>query len=289
MATLGKVRNDWIPMRAGVARVTPLDDQGRPVWAQAITTKREFIQSIQINNPRATESLPNGNGQDKEYLTDSSYTVAIATDTYDQRFHAVLSGSSKAESAEPVLRDTTIVPTKGSGNSTYVFSADVPVASPDDKKVHLEIRDSFGNLYSEVSSATPEEGQYKFESSSNTLTFAESVADTPLSCVYYVEGTGGEQYNAPSTLRNNRFMLEIMGEVQSAETGDPGKFYAKVARAVVSGDLPHVTTQKPIANTITYNFKSSPVPEGMIPYTESFTPMTTKASEAQPLRLNKKI
>ncbi len=276
---LGKVRNDWIPMRAGIVRLTPLDAQGRPIWDQAVTTKRDFIQSIQINNPRATESLPNGNGQDKEYLTDSSYTVALATDTYDQRFHALMAGIKKVtESLAPVLRDTTIVPTAASANAEYTFSGEeIPVASSD-KKVHLEIRDSFGNLL--TAGESPAAGTYKYEESSHKITFESSLAETPLSCVYYVAATGGEQYDAPSIPQNNRFLLEIMGEVQSAETGEPGKFYAKLARAVPSGDLPHITTQKPIANTITYNFKSSPVPEGMVPYTESFVPIKAAAAAA---------
>lgn len=282
MAT-SKVRNDWIPMKAGIARITQLDENFNPMWGHSITTKRDFVQSITKTTSSTSETLPNGNGQDKEFPTDETRNLAVATDTYDQRWHAVVSGFKKVDTPRPIMYDTTIKPVKGTGNAEYTFADQMPVAGEDGKE-HFEIRDSYGNLLTQSESDTTGQN-YTYTSGEHKLKFAEEYAGKELSCVYYIAGTGGEAYESPTTIRSRVFQIEVMGEIMSASTGEPARYYCCLKRANVSGDIPDVTTQKSRVNTLTYNFKSAPVPVGVSPFYESITPIVETAQAVQPLSI----
>lgn len=271
MATPKTVRNDLIPMKAGIVRVTPLDANSNPIYAEAYSTKRDFLTSTAITTTRTSETLANGNGSDKDFPTDEKYTLAVVTNTYDPKFHKLISGDLSEESPTPVLYDTTIsVPP----DTAYeVDLTDMPPVESDDGKFHLEIRDSYGNVFTQTDSTVESEYQYKYEDSTHKLTFHESAAGLNLSCVYYIAGTDGEAYKSNPVLQNPQFQIEIMGETRSADTGESIRYYAKMLRGVVSGDIPRVTTQKSISNAITYNFASAPVPQGMSAFYDSFTPI----------------
>lgn len=274
MADTKQVRNDLIPLKAGIVRLTPLDANGNPIYAQAITTKRQFLTSTQITTTRSSETLPNGNGSDKDFPTDERHTLALTTQTYDPKFHSMLSGSDKVENPTPILHDTTITP-NDTGSVTFTGS-DVPVAAPNDpdSKIWFEIRDAYGNLLNETED-TVTATTYKYDADTKTLTFASTMANIALSCVYYVAATSGEAYQASPILRNKQFQIEVFGEMQSADYGDITQYYAKMPRATVSGDIPRVTSQKSISAAITYNFQSAPVPQGMSAFYDSYTPQTT--------------
>lgn len=267
MATNKKVKNDLIPLRAGVVRIIPLDAASKPIYDKAYTTNRQFLTSTQVNTTRTSETLANGNGSDKDYPTDERYTLALVTNTYDPKFHAVISGDVEATPVA-ILKDTTIIPANGS----YVFKdGDVPVES-DDGVVHMEVRDSFKNLLTDAGTSELSADTYKYDPDTKTITFDSSRDNTEISVVYYVAGTDGEAYQSSPILQSKQFRIEIYGETQSAETGQQIKYFARMLRATVSGDLPRVTTQKSISAPITYNFQSAPVPEGMSAFYESFTP-----------------
>lgn len=271
MATPKTVRNDLIPMKAGIVRVTPLDANGNPIYAEAYSTKRDFLTSTQVTTTRTSETLANGNGSDKDFPTDEKYTLALVTNTYDPKFHKVISGDLSEETPAPILYDTTV-----SVPPSTAYEVDLtdnqPVASADGK-FHFEIRDSYGNMFTQTDSTVESEYQFKYEDSTHKLTFHESAAGMNLSCVYYIAGTTGEGYKSNPVLQNPQFQIEIMGETRSADTGEAIRYYAKMLRGVVSGDLPRVTTQKSISNAITYNFSSAPVPQGMSSFYDSFTPI----------------
>lgn len=271
MATPKKVRNDLIPMKAGIVRVTPLDANGNPITEKAYSTKRDFLTSTQVTTTRTSETLANGNGSDKDFPTDEKYTLALVTNTYDPKFHKMISGDLSEESPEPVLFDTTIsVPSE---TPYEVDLTDNPPVASADGKFYLEIRDSYGNAFTQADATVESEYQFKYTDSTHKLTFHESAAGLNLSCVYYIAGTNGEAYKSNPILQNPQFQIEIMGETRSADTGESIRYYAKMLRGVVSGDIPRVTTQKSISNAITYNFASAPVPQGLSAFYDSFTPI----------------
>lgn len=264
-----QIRNDLIPMKSGIVTLTLLDNNFRPLFAKSYSTARPFLTSTQYTTSRTNETLPNGNGDDKDFPTGEQRNLAIVTQTYDPKFHSILSGSEIVENAIPTRWDTTITP---DDNGTYVFSdnALAPVASLEDNKIHFEIRDSYGNPLTESTEETLDVDTYKYDADTKTLTFDTSLAHLDLSCVYYILPDNHETYQASSILRNPVFMVETFGEMRSASTEETIYCYQKMPRASVSGDLPGITTQKSISATITYNLKSAPVPQGMSPFIQQF-------------------
>lgn len=277
MATQNKVRPDLIPLKAGVVRLTPLDANGNPIYDKSYTTKREFLTSTQITTTRTSETLPNGNGSDKDFPVDEKHNLALVTQVYDKKFHAMVAGFEDVDIPKPSIYDTTIVP--DSSGEVDLTGDHEPVAAPSDPdgKIRFEIRDSFGNLLEEVSSEVSDSTQYKYDSDTKKLTFDTSLANVALSCVYYesVQDKGGVAYQASPTLKQNRFQVEVFAETRSADTEEEVRYYSCMYRATPSGDIPQVTTQKSLSSPITYNFQSAPVPVGMSPYYVSFTPTTT--------------
>lgn len=280
MANTKKVRDDIIPLKAGIVRVIPLDANGNPLYAQAITTNRDFLTSTQITVSRTTETLANGNGSDKEMPTDETYNLALITNSYNPKFHALLSNKDVAREVKPILYDTTVtVEELQPGTSWgFKFAEDkyAPVAS-EDEAYHFEIRDTYGNLFEDISGKSDGalgEGNYKYDSDTKTLSFAEQYKNISFDCIYYIAGTDGEGYQSRAILQTKTFMIETMGEVQSASTGERLRYYSRMERAVVSGDLPNIMTQKSLTNSMTYNFKSAPVPTGVRVFYDSFTPIS---------------
>lgn len=270
MANSTKVPNDIIPAKAGLVRVIPVKTDGTLDRANAYTTKRNFLTSTQVTITRTSETLPNGNGSDKDYPTDEKYNLAVVTQTYDPKFHSMISNKEKVTTPRPRLYDTSItVP------ATTAYEVDLtdnePVAVDGEAKPVLEIRDQYGNLLT-VTDSTVSEGSYKYDPDTKTLTFDASAAGLTFSAVYYVASTGADGYQASPILRSPQFQIEIMAETQSADTGEIVYYNAVMTRAVVSGDIPNVTSQKSINNAITYNFTTAPVAQGVSAFTETFTP-----------------
>lgn len=267
-----KVKNDLIPLKAGIVRVIPLDAEGTPMYAKAITTKRNFLTSTAITTTRTSETLPNGNGSDKDYPTDEKYNLALVTQTFDPKFHNTVAGMLVSSSPANILRDTTIT-VGGAEEYSVDLTNDEPAASPDGK-YYFEVRDSYGNLWEQTDDEVAE-GQFKYDNMTHKLSFDATAANKQFSLVYYVAGTGGEAYEANPVLQNPQFRIEIYGETQSAESGNTVLYQAIMPRAVVTGDLPNVTTQKSINATLTYNFASAPVPQGMSAFQQIFKQVET--------------
>ena len=265
------VRNDLIPLKAGIVRITPLDANGNPEYKNAVTTQRNFLTSTQVTTTRTSETLANGNGSDKDFPTDEKFNLALVTNIFDQKFHNVVAGNKVASEILPVLYDTTIT-VPGSAEYTVDLTDKEPAASPDGK-YYFEIRDSYGNALEQVDDSVAE-GKFKYDSDLKTLTFDASSANMSYSCVYYVAAANGEAYESNPILSNPQFMIEVYGEMQSANYGGTTLLYERMLRATVSGDIPNVTSQKSISSPITYNFASAPVPQGKSAFYQSFTPQT---------------
>lgn len=270
MATTKTVRNDLIPSKAGCVRVTPYNTDGTLAIEKAYTTKRNYLTSTQVTITRTSETLPNGNGADKDYPTDEKYNLAVVTQTFDPKFHNMISGSVIVEEPEPILYDTSIVVP-----SAETYEVDLtdhaPVAAHGSEKPVIEVRDVYGNLL-EATDSVVAENQYKYDDDTKKISFDASAAGKTYYLVYYVDAATGEAYQADTVLRNPEFMIEVFAETQSAETGEIENYYARITRGVVSGDIPHVMSQKSINNAITYNFSSAPVAQGQTAFYDSFTP-----------------
>lgn len=269
MATTN-VRNDLIPLKSGIVRLIPLDANGDPIYKAAITTQRNFLTSTQVTTTRASETLPNGNGSDKDYPTDEKFNLALVTQIYDPKFHNTLAGSVTAGAVLPIPYDTTITVTNNADAYEVDLTEKEPAASPDGK-YYFEIRDSYGNLLEQVDT-TVAEGKFKYDSDTKKLSFDASAENKSYSCVYYVAATGGEAYESNPILSNPQFMIEVYGEMQSANYGGTVLLHERMLRATVSGDLPNVTSQKSISAPITYNFASAPVPQGKSAFYQAFVP-----------------
>ena len=262
-----QIRNDLIPLKAGIVRITPLDVNGDPEYVKAVTTQRNFLTSTQVTTSRTAETLANGNGGDKDYPTDEKFNLALVTNVFDPKFHNLVAGSLEEETAEPFLFDTTVtVPAE----SLYEVTLTRKPAKSGDGKYHFEIRDAFGNALKENSS-TPQEGEYQYTDSGNKLTFNAASAGKSYSCVYYVDGSAAQAYRSNPVMVNPVFQVEVYGEMQSANYGGaPVLMMEKMLRATVSGDLPNATTQKSVSAPMTYNFASAPVPQGKSAFYQAF-------------------
>lgn len=264
------VRNDLIPAKSGIVRITPYNTDGTLAPEKAYTTKRNFLTSTQITITRTSETLPNGNGADKDYPTDEKYNLAVVTQTFDPKFHNIISGSIIVASPEPILYDTSVT-VPSSGTYEVDLTDNEPVAAHGSSAPVIEVRDVYGNQLTSTDS-TVAEGQYKYDSDTKKLSFDASAAGQTFTLVYYVASTDGEAYQADTVLKNPEFMIEVFAETQSAESGETILYNARITRGVVSGDIPHVMTQKSINNAITYNFSSAPVAQGQTAFYDSFTP-----------------
>lgn len=260
------IRNDLIPLRSGICRLIPLDREGKRMEDKAITTKRDFLTSMQIVTTRTSEKLPNGNGSDKDYPTDEKHNLTLITQTFDPKFNAVLSGAVTPSTSGTFLFDTSIaVP---SAVPYEVTLTKTPVAGADGK-FYFEVRDVYGNLYTKSDGAVAE-GQYTYDDDQHKLTFDASAAGKTFSLVYYVNKTNYEEYATSPILKNPQFCIEIYAEMQSAESGETVKYFATMPRAVSTGDIPRAMSQKSVNSPITYTFSSAPVPQGMSALTEKY-------------------
>lgn len=267
-----KIRNDLIPLKAGIVRLTLLDEDGDPLYKIPYTTQRNFLTSTAVATTRASETLANGNGSDKDFPTSETYTLTLVTNIFDQKFHNYLAGSIVPSKILPILFDTTV--TVPSATPFEVDLTSNPPVAMDDGNVYFEIRDAYGEqLTTPEGEAALAEGNYSYDPDTKKLTFHSSAAGKSFSCVYNVAGTGGEAFASNPILKSPQFRLEVYGEMQSANYGGTTRLYELMPRATVSGDLPNVTTQKSISAPITYTFASAPVPQGISSFYQSFTPM----------------
>lgn len=259
---------DMIPYRAGIVRITPLDSNFEPIYDKAYTTARDFLTSTQRSTSYSYETFYTSNGDASDYITQRRENITLTTQIYDPRFDALVSGKESSGNVIQSIKDIEIV--LSAGSSRYIFTDPnfYPVASSDGK-VHLEIRDSAGNKYTETN-ASPSVGQYKYNSVSHIIEFSENEDVRDFYCVYYVNVPNQESYNDSTILKNQIFMLEVYGEMQSASNGSKQTCYTCIKRASISNELTGITRQKSISNAITYTFSSAPAKRSETPCIELF-------------------
>lgn len=259
---------DMIPYRAGIVRITPLDSNSNPLYDKSYTTARDFLTSTQRSTSYSYDTFYTSNGDASDYITQRRENITLTTQIYDPRFDALVSGKESVGSPIQSIKDVEIVLSNGSFQ--YIFTdPDFYPAASSDGEIHLEIRDPAGNKYTETS-ASPSVGQYRYNSASHTIEFSENEEARDFYCVYYVSIPNQESYSDSTILKNQIFMLEVYGEMQSASNGSKQTCYTCIKRASISGELNGITRQKSINNAITYTFSSAPAKRGESPCIELF-------------------
>lgn len=279
MAKSTTVRKDIIPYRAGVVILTPLDANKKP-GPYSVATEYDFLTSTQTSITRNYETLANGNGQDKDYITDETYTLTVIGNTYNPVFHGTVTGRLET------LPDKTLIPTEINHNLSstveegetlgITFGTDgdyttLPAADSEGN-VNFIVEDSYGNTL--VRLDKPEHGAYSYDADSKTLQFSDDYAGALIRVIYWYEDTNSIQYSSNPIIQQPEYRIEVFGQSQSASTGDTYEVVTILERATASGDVTDQMTQKSKSAPITYTFTSTPVPPGVSVYKQKLTPIS---------------
>lgn len=277
MATTKQVTvpKDLIPYEAGVVIVTPLDKNKKPDYSKSVATQRDFLTSTQTSVTRTMETLPNGNGQDKDYVTDEAYSLVVTGNTYNPDFHAVIAGRIQS-TPQTVLMPTEIsynLPKTGE-ELEITFGGEGEFekepAADEDGSYFFIVEDSYGNRL--IPGDEPAVGVYHYDVDTKALQFSKDYAEEAIRVVYKFAVEGGLEIRSNPILQQPEFQIETFGIRVSAGSDKKFRTYIKIARATVSGDLSEQTTQKSRVAPLTYTFNSAPVPVGTSVYTEIETP-----------------
>ena len=287
------VMGDYVPYEAGVVIITPLDKNGVPDKSRAIATQRDFLQSTQTSETRTMETLANGNGNDKPFATGAQFKIAIISNVYDPRFHALAANRTITEmavgdTANVARRETTIVPLKVGSTAPYTYEvafgttsaggvAETP-AMDADGDYGIMVQDRFGNFLENGGAAatTLKVGIFKYDSGTKKMSFSSDYNNIPLRCVFYeVMPYGGMKIENNEQLSTPLFRVEVFGYAKSAESEEVYPRTTIIERATYDGDITDTTTQKSINNPLTYNFTSAPVPKGVKVFKEYIEALST--------------
>ena len=289
------VMGDMIPYEAGVVILTPLDKNGVADKDAQVATKHDFLQSTQTSETRTSEALPNGNGKDKNFVTDSVHKIAVIANFYDPRFHALaadrtLSRLEAAVTANIMRREVTITPLKVGSTAPYTYEvafgttatgavAQTPAVDADGD-YNIMVQDGFGNFLENGGAAvtTLETGVFEYDSGTKIMSFSSAYEAIPLRCIFYeVMPYGGMKLASKSVLKTPMFRVEVFGRVKSAANEDVYNRMTVIERATYDGDVTDPMTQKSINNPLTYNFTEAPVPAGVEGYQEYVEALSTVA------------
>lgn len=284
MAKTTTVRKDLIPYRAGVVILTPLDANKKPDYSKAVATEYDFLTSTQTSVTRTTESLPNGNGQDKEYVTDESYTVTVIGNTYNPVFHAVATGRIESlpdevlvweqftyNLPETVAEGGVLEITFGEGKNHEALPA-----ADADGNYNFIVEDSYGNTLTRSKQAVV--GSYVYDEDTQALQFAGDYKGAAIRVIFQKASTDALVYTSNPILQQPEYQVDVFGVSMSAGTDDKYQVITQIKRATVTGDVSDQTTQKAKSAPITYTIKSTPVPEGVSVYTQIITPIASAAT-----------
>lgn len=278
MASTSTVKDDLIPYSAGVVVLTPLDENWRPDYTQSVATTHDFLQSTQTSVTRSFETLPNGNGQDQDYPTEEIFNVAVVSNVYIPVFHNAAAGRFETlpkkvltwEEFTHNLPQT--VEVGGVLEITFGEGKDrEKLPAPEDGNYNFVVQDSYGNVL--VRREQPVFGAYAYDEGTHALQFSEEYKNAAIRVLYQVESTNSLVYTSNPILKQPRYQLDIFGTSMSASSDAKYKVFTRIKRATLSGDLSEPPTQKSKSAAITYNFKSTPVPEGVSVYTQVITPL----------------
>lgn len=260
MATTKTVKHDLIPYRSGVVIITPIGTNGNPDYSKSYSTARPFLTSTQLTTTKEYETLPNGNGSDKDYPTSEKHNFAVVTQVYDYTFHNIVAGREVVETLKPVPRDTTITVKKVLEAYEVDLTANEP-APMEDGKYYFIVKDVNGNKLEQTTEEATA-GKFKYDSGTKKLSFSADAENLSFSLTYWVAAKEAVAYKSSALPKNQEFLIETFGELQSAETGELFMKQTRLERVTVSGDIPDITKQKSINAPITYNFQTAPMPVG---------------------------
>lgn len=274
------VRKDLIPYQAGVIILDPLDENKQPDYTRSVATGTDFLTSTQVSITRTTETLENGNGQDKEFIISENYTLTATGNVFNPVFHGVVTGQIETLPEKtlmpyelsynlPLTGDTGTMLTLAFGDKGPVPDAPIPAAD-ENNNVNFVVEDSYGNVLTRMEE--PEFGTYAYDDDTNTLEFSEDYKGALIRVIYSYAVTNAIRYASNPILSNPEYQVRIFGIRQSASTGDSYNFLEKIARATATGDITNQATQKSKSSPITYTFSSTPVPKGTSVYTAEYVP-----------------
>lgn len=284
MAKTSVIPKDLIPYRAGVVVVTVHDQKLQPV--ARVATEWDFLTSTQTTVTRTTESLPNGNGQDKEYIQEEIYNVTVVGNTFNPVFHAAVAGRIEELPAKCLVpkqfthRLPATVADGGVLEITFGEGKDAEVlpAADSDGTYNFIVEDGYKNTL--VQRETPELGAYTYDADTHALQFSEDYKGEEIRVIYWWESTNSVVYTNNPVIQQPILGIEIFGTQMSASTDEKVLVTTKLLRATSTGDLSDQITQKAKSAPITYNFKSAPVPEGVSNYSQTITPIDSSTSGA---------
>lgn len=274
------IKKDIIPFRAGVVILTPLNKKTRkPDYALSTASKYDFLTSTQTSVTRTTEMLANGNGQDKEYILDETYNLTVVGNTFDPVFHGVVTGRLEAIPTNTLVpRQFTfnVPPEPEAGQSTFriEFGTDKiePVPAADsDGNYNFIVEDSYGNTLMRAEQTSL--GTYMYDPDTKSISLSADYKDEEIRVIYYYSSSNSLEYRSNPILQQPEYQIDVFGVSTSASTNEKYLVHTKILRATTTGDVAEQTTQKSKSAPITYTFRSTPVPENVSAYVQTFTPM----------------
>lgn len=278
-ARMSKISNELLPYQAGFAVVTRLDVNMLPEPDTAVITSPTFLVSTQYTEGMTYEDVETGTGQAASYPTARTQTLAITTNTFSPIFHNAVTNKLETlpEKALTAIEMEVNLPASASDTADtvdLVFGADTnyPIipAADTDGEYRFVIRDNMGNYLSKRTQAML--GTFVYDPDTKTLSFSKDYANMRIRILYDYEDTQATVYSASPVLKKTLFKIETYGLAQDAETGKTFKVKRAIPRASLSGDIPSQPTQTSRSASLTYTFTAEPVPTGVRPYVEVWTP-----------------
>lgn len=278
-AKMSKISNELLPYQAGFAVVTRLDVNMLPEPDTAVVTSPTFLVSTQYTEGMTYEEVETGTGQAASYPTARTQTLAITTNTFSPIFHNAVTNKLETlpEKALTAVEMEVNLPAPASETAdtielTFGTGTDYPLvpAADTDGNYRFVIRDNVGNYLAKRTQATL--GTFVYDSDTKKLSFSTDYANMRIRILYDYEDTNATVYSANPVLTKTLFKIETYGLVQDAETGKTFKVKRAIPRASLSGDIPSQPTQTSRSASLTYTFTAEPVPTGVRPYVEVWTP-----------------
>lgn len=288
-----QVRKDQIPYNAGVVILTPLDANKKPMYTRAVATQYDFLTSTQTSVSRTTETLANGNGQDKDFTIDERYTVTVVGNTFNPVFHGVATGRIETLPTRELVPEQitynlapTVSDQGGLLQITFGTGKDfeqVPAAD-NDGEYNFIVEDSYGNVLTRMDS--PVFGAYSYDSDTKALQFSKEYVNAQIRVIYWREDLDTIRYDSNPILSQPEYQLQTFGITTSAGTDQKYKVVTTIKRCTATGDITDQTTQKSKSAPITYTFQSTPVPEGVSSYSQVFSLISGGATAGSPFNDN---
>lgn len=275
------VRKDLIPYNAGVAILTPLDANKKPMYERSVATQYDFLTSTQTSVTHTTEALANGNGQDKDFIIDERYTITVIGNTFNPVFHGVVTGRMETLPTKELIPEQVTYNLAASvgdsgGNLEITFGPgkdfeQIP-AQDSDGKYNFIVEDSYGNPLTRAE--TPVFGAYSYDSDTKALQFSKEYVNASIRVIFWTEDANSIRYDNNPILQQPEYQLQIFGITTSAGTDQKYRVVTTIKRCTATGDITDQTTQKSKSAPITYTFQSTPVPEGVSVYSQIFSPIS---------------